>query len=373
MDRRKFVSTLGLGVAGTALAGCAQSDCAGPSADAGSADANKTYHWKMVTTWPKNYPGLGTGPEKFAKMVNTMSAGRITIKVYGAKELVPAMEVFDAVSQGSAELGHGAAYYWKGKHPATPFFTAVPFGFTAQEMNSWLSYGGGQQLWDELYEGFNLKPFACGNTGTQLPGWYNREINSVSDLAGLKIRMPGLAGEVLKRLGATPVQLPGGEVFTALESGAIDAADWVGPYNDLTFGFYKVAKYYYHPGWHEPGPTLELIMNNEVWNALPEDLQAIVRAAAAWANDDMLSEYTARNNAALIDLQEKHGVQLRRLPDDVLKALKKESDIVLDELTRDNPFARRVFDSYQTFRAGVSSYSNVAEAEYLAVRAALAE
>jgi TRAP-type mannitol/chloroaromatic compound transport system substrate-binding protein len=373
MDRRKFVSTLGLGVAGTALAGCAPSDCASSGAEAGAADTNKTYHWKMVTTWPKNYPGLGTSPEKFAKMVNTMSAGRISIKVYGAKELVPAMEVFDAVSQGSAELGHGAAYYWKGKHPATPFFTAVPFGFTAQEMNSWLSYGGGQQLWDELYQGFNLKPFACGNTGTQLPGWYNREINSVSDLAGLKIRMPGLAGEVLKRLGATPVQLPGGEVFTALESGAIDAADWVGPYNDLTFGFHKVAKFYYHPGWHEPGPTLELIMNNDVWSALPEDLQAIVRAAAAWANDDMLSEYTARNNAALIELQEKHGVQLRRLPDDVLKALKKESDIVLDDLTRDNPFARRVYDSYQTFLAGVSSYSNVAEAEYLAVRAAQAE
>ncbi|MDF1780874.1 MAG: TRAP transporter substrate-binding protein [Alcanivoracaceae bacterium] len=369
MDRRKFISALGLGAATTALAACGKQDCATTE----GATTSKTYHWKMVTTWPKNYPGLGTSPEKFAKLVKQMSAGRIEIKVYGANELVPAMEVFDAVSQGSAQMGHGAAYYWKGKHPATPFFTSVPFGFTAQEMNSWLSYGGGQELWDELYSQFNLKPFACGNTGTQLPGWYNREINSVNDLAGLKIRMPGLAGEVLKRLGATPVQLPGGEIFTALESGAIDAADWVGPYNDLTFGFYKIAKYYYHPGWHEPGPTLELVINKAAWAELPDDLQAIVRAAAAWANDDMLSEYTARNNAALQELKEKHGVQLRRLPDEVLVALKRESDNVLTELTADNEFAQRVYDSFRAFESSVRNYSAIAEAEYLAVRGKLAE
>lgn len=369
MDRRKFVSALGLGAATAALAGCGNQDCA----DAGVAASGKTWQWKMVTTWPKNYPGLGTSPEKFAELVNQMSAGRIDIKVYGANQLVPAMEVFDAVSQGSAEMGHGAAYYWKGKHPATPFFTSVPFGLTATEMNSWLSYGGGQELWDELYAGFNLKPFACGNTGTQLPGWYNREINSIADLSGLKIRMPGLAGEVLKRLGATPVQLPGGEIFTALESGAIDAADWVGPYNDLTFGFHKVAKFYYHPGWHEPGPTLEMIINKEAWAQLPPDLQAIVRAAAAWANDDMLSEYTARNNAALQELKDKHNVQLRRLPEDVLKALKRESDVVLKELTADNEFAARVYASYASFNDSVRNYTAIAEAEYLRVRQELSE
>jgi len=367
MDRRKFVSALGLGAAATALTACGQKDCA----ESGASSSGKTWHWKLVTTWPKNYPGLGTSPEKFAALVKQMSGGRIDIKVFGANELVPALEVFDAVSQGSAEMGHGAAYYWKGKHPATPFFTSVPFGLTATEQNAWLSYGGGQALWDELYAGFNLKPFACGNTGTQLPGWYNREINSIKDLAGLKIRMPGLAGEVLKRLGATPVQLPGGEIFTSLESGAIDAADWVGPYNDLTFGFYKVAKFYYHPGWHEPGPTLELIINKSAWDELPDDLQAIVKAAAAWANDDMLSEYTARNNAALQELKDKHGVQLRRLPDDVLAALKKESDVVLNALTADNEFAGRVYASYKTFNEGVSNYSSIAEAEYLQVREAL--
>ena len=367
MDRRKFLSTVGLGAAATALAGCGKTDC-GPE---GAADGRR-YRWKLVTTWPKNYPGLGTSPERFAEMVRLMSNGRMDIRVYGANEIVPAFEVFDAVSRGSAEMGHGAAYYWKGKHPAAPFFTAVPFGFTAQEMNGWLQYGGGQELWDELYAGFNLKPFAAGNTGVQMPGWYNKEINSVADLAGLKIRMPGLGGEVIRRAGAVPVQLPGGELFTALESGVIDAAEWVGPYNDLTFGFHRIARFYYYPGWHEPGPTLELIINKAMWDELPEDLQAIIRAAAAFANQTMLDEYTARNNAALVELQDKHKVQLRRLPDDVLARLKQESDAVLEELVAGNEFAGRVYQSFRTFEKGVRNYASVAELAYMNARAALA-
>jgi len=362
MDRRKFLSTLGLGVAAAGVAGCSQTDC-GPE---GEQSSSKKWRWKLVTTWPKNYPGLGTSPERFANLVRTMSNGRMDIRVFGANELVPPFEVFDAVSRGSAEMGHGAAYYWKGKHVAAPFFTTVPFGFTAQEMNGWLHHGGGQELWDELYAGFNLKPFAAGNTGTQMPGWYNKEINSVRDLAGLKIRMPGLGGEVIKRAGAVPVQLPGGELFTALESGVIDAAEWVGPYNDLTFGFH-----YYYPGWHEPGPTLELIINKTMWDELPEDIQAIIRAAAAWANQDMLDEYTARNNAALIELQERHKTQLRRLPDDVLARLKQESDTVLAELVAGNEFASRVYDSFLAFDKGVRNYTQVAELSYMNARAAL--
>ncbi|PKM21608.1 MAG: ABC transporter substrate-binding protein [Gammaproteobacteria bacterium HGW-Gammaproteobacteria-14] len=367
MDRRKFLSTLGLGVAAAGVAGCSQTDC-GPE---GEQSSSKKWRWKLVTTWPKNYPGLGTSPERFANLVRTMSNGRMDIRVFGANELVPPFEVFDAVSRGSAEMGHGAAYYWKGKHVAAPFFTTVPFGFTAQEMNGWLHHGGGQELWDELYAGFNLKPFAAGNTGTQMPGWYNKEINSVRDLAGLKIRMPGLGGEVIKRAGAVPVQLPGGELFTALESGVIDAAEWVGPYNDLTFGFHRIAKYYYYPGWHEPGPTLELIINKTMWDELPEDIQAIIRAAAAWANQDMLDEYTARNNAALIELQERHKTQLRRLPDDVLARLKQESDTVLAELVAGNEFASRVYDSFLAFDKGVRNYTQVAELSYMNARAAL--
>lgn len=365
MDRRKFISTLGLGAATAALAGCGQQDCDTSAVESGS---QQTWKWKMVTTWPKNYPGLGTSPEKFAQLVNQMSGGRIEIRVYGANELVPPFEVFDAVSSGAADMGHGAAYYWKGKHPAAPFFTAVPFGFTAQEQNGWLSHGGGQELWDELYAGFNLKPFPCGNTGTQMPGWYNREINSVEDLKGLKIRMPGLGGEVIKRLGATPVQLPGGELFTALESGAIDAAEWVGPYNDLTFGFQKIARYYYYPGWHEPGPTLELIINKETWDSLPADMQAVIRAAAAWANQDMLDEYTARNNAALEELINDHGVEVKGLPDDVLAALREASDDVLDELVAGNEFAGKVYESYRSFRDGVQNFTAIAEQAYLNAR-----
>ena len=192
-------------------------------------EAKTEHKWKMVTTWPKNFPGLGTGANKLAELIGEMSGGRITVKVYGAKELVPAFEVFDAVSRGTAEMGHGAAYYWKGKSEAAQFFSTVPFGMTAQEMNGWLYYGGGLELWTELYAGFDLVPAPAGNTGVQMGGWFNKEINSVDDLKGLKMRIPGLGGEVLKRAGGTPVNLPGGELFTSLQSGAIDATEWVGP------------------------------------------------------------------------------------------------------------------------------------------------
>ena len=229
----------------------------------------KTYKWKMVTTWPKNFPGLGTAPERFAKNVALMSQGQLEVKVFGAGELVPALEVFDAVSGGTAEMGHGAGYYWKGKAPEAQFFTTVPFGMTAQEMNGWIHHGGGQALWEEVYAKFGLVPLAAGNTGVQMGGWFNKEINSVADLKGLKMRIPGLGGEVFKRIGGLPVLLPGSELFTALQTGAIDASEWVAPYNDLAFGLHKAAKYYYYPGWHEPGPALELIVRKEAFESLP--------------------------------------------------------------------------------------------------------
>ena len=278
----------------------------------------QTYQWKLVTTWPKNFPGLGLAPENFAKNVERMSNGRLKIKVYGAGQMVPALEVFDAVSQGTAEIGHGAAYYWKGKIPASVFFTSVPFGLNAQEMNAWLHYGGGLELWREVYEPFNLIPFAAGNTGVQMAGWFNREIKSMEDIRGLRMRIPGLGGEVISRAGGLAVNIPGGELYTSMQTGVIDATEWVGPYNDLAFGFHQVAKYYYYPGWHEPGPTLELIINKQAYEGLPEDLQAIVEVAARAANQDMLDEYTARNNSALVELVETHGVQVKKLPDDVI-------------------------------------------------------
>jgi TRAP-type mannitol/chloroaromatic compound transport system substrate-binding protein len=288
--------------------------------------------------------------------------------VHGAGELVPAMGVFDAVRDGSAEMGHSASYYWKGKHPATPFFTAVPFGLTAQELNSWVNFGGGQELWDELYGEFGLKPLPCGNSGTQMAGWFRKEINSLEDIKGLKIRAPGLAGEVMQRIGATPVQMPGGEVFTSMQTGALDAADWVGPYNDLTFGLHKVAKYYYYPGWQEPGAMLEMMINKEKWDALPEDLQAIVKNAAEAENQHIYDEFTARNAEALKQLVNEHGVELRRLPDEVLEALEKTSQEAVEDLVAGNDQARRIYESYRDFRDSVMPYIAVAEQSALNVR-----
>ncbi|MBQ0759048.1 TRAP transporter substrate-binding protein [Zhongshania sp.] len=333
-----------------------------------SASGQQVFHWKLVTTWPKNFPGLGTAPEKFAAMVNKMSQGRLLIKVYGAGELVPAMGVFDAVSTGSAEAGHGAAYYWKGKLSSSIFFTAVPFGMTAQEMNGWLYHGGGLELWREAYAPFNLIPMAGGNTGVQMAGWFNKEINSVADVKGLKMRIPGSGGEVWNRLGGTSVTLPGGELYTSLQTGVIDATEWVAPYNDLAFGFHEVAKYYYYPGWHEPGSTLELIINKSAFEALPEDLKAIVETAARYANADMLDEYTARNNAALRELVDVHHVDLRKLPDDVIRELHKASDDYLKELANSDPFTNKVYTSWKNFMDGAKEYHHISEQSYINAR-----
>ena len=326
------------------------------------------YDWKMVTTWPRNFPGLGTTPQRFAEWVALMSAGRITIQVYGAGEVVPAMEVFDAVSRGTAEMGHGAAYYWGGKLPVAPFFTTVPFGLTAQEMNGWLHHGGGLELWRKAYAPFNLVPLAAGNTGVQMAGWFNREIHSLADLKGLKMRIPGLAGKVFERAGGSAVTLAGGEIYTSLQTGVIDATEWVGPYNDRASGLHEVGKYYYYPGWHEPGPTLELIVNKQAWDSLPRDLQQIVTIAARAANQDMLDEYTALNNQALQDLIENHGVQLRKLPDTVLAQLKRISGEVLAEMAAEDPQVAEVYQSLQTFQQNVKQYHRISEKAYLEAR-----
>jgi len=358
MKRREFVKSLGAGslAVGAAVAG------------APVVHAQQQIKWKMVTTWPKNFPGLGTGANNLARLVNEMSGGRIEVKVYGAKELVGALEIFDAVSRGTAEMGHGASYYWKGKSEAAQFFAAVPYGLTAQEMNGWLYNGGGMELWQEVYAPFGLIPTAAGNTGVQMGGWFNKEINSVGDLKGLKMRIPGLGGEVLKRAGGTPVLLPGGEIFPSLQSGAIDATEWVGPYNDMAFGLYKAAKYYYYPGWHEPGTTLECFINKEAFEALPKDLQSIVLNAAKVANLEMLSEYTARNNAALQTLVTEHKVNLRQFPDEVLIKLKGLSDEVVAETAEKDPMSKKVYESFLKFRAQAVAWHRVSEQAYLNAR-----
>lgn len=374
MKRRAIVKVLGLGAAAVGLAACTEqkapvADCK-PVAQSAAPVAAKpeTIEWKMVTTWPKNFPGLGTGANNLADLIGAMSGGRIKVKVYGAKELVGALEIFDAVSRGTAEMGHGAAYYWKGKTRAAQFFAAVPFGLTAQEMNSWLYHGGGMELWEEVYAEFGLIPGAAGNTGVQMGGWFNREINSVGDLKGLKMRIPGLGGEVLKRAGGIPVLLPGGEIFPSLQSGAIDATEWVGPYNDLAFGLHKAAKYYYYPGWHEPGTTLESFINKEAFEKLPEDLQVIVRSAIRVANQDMLADFTAKNNRALEQLVNEHGVVLRQFPDEVLKEIKTLSDAVVSEEAAKDPMSQKVFESFVKFRDQATKWHAVSEQAYLNAR-----
>ena len=357
MKRREFIGGLG---GGAALAACTpQTQQEGVSTSA------ERFSWKLVTTWLPNFPGLGTGVNTLARYIQEMSAGRIEITIYAAGELVPAFEVFDAVSQGSAEMGHGAAYYWRGKSEAAQFFATVPFGLNAHEQNAWLYYGGGLDLWREVYEPFNLMPFPAGNTGVQMGGWFNRPIDSMADLNGLKMRIPGIGGEVLRRAGGTPVNLPLSEIFTALQTGSIDATEWVSPYNDVAIGLHQAARYYCYPGWQEPGPTLECIINRDAWNSLPEDLQAIVRVACQATTLDMISEFMARNATSLAQLQSNEDVELRKFPDDVLSGLKELSRAVIEELAVDDPVFARVWDSCREFMAISQPWQAISEQAYL--------
>ena len=333
-----------------------------------STDIEETFNWRLVTSWPKNYPGLGMAPERIAELVEEMSDGQMKITVYGAEEQVPAFGVFDAVSSGSHQMGHSGGYFWKGKVPAAQFFTSVPFGLTADEINAWVNRGGGLELWREIYAPFNIYPIPAGNTGTQMFGWFNKEINSLEDIKGLKMRIPGIGGEVLKEAGGIPVTLPGGELFTALQTGVIDATEWVGPYNDLTFGFHQAAKYYYYPGWHEPGPMLELLINKDAWNSLPKHLQVIIETASKAVNQDMLDEYLAKNNQALTELVEVHGVELRRLPDDVIEEFREISNSFLDDLAKEDETISKVYRSYLDFKNNVSAYHKISEDAFVESR-----
>ena len=350
MKRRELVQLAGLSAAGL-LVGCnSQNETADKSALQEQVGVDEPVKWAMVTTWPKDFPGLGTGANYLAEVIGKLSGGRIEVTVYGAGEKVAALDVFDAVSSGKAELGHGVSLYWRDRIPAAQFFAAVPFGMTAQEMNSWLYHGGGLELWHEVYAPYNLIPGAAGNTGVQMGGWFNKEIESLNDLVGLKMRMPGLGGEVLKRAGGIPVLIPGGEIYGALLSGEIDATDWVGPHNDMASGLYKAARYYYYPGWHEPGTTQECFINKDAYEALPEDLREIVSYAIRIANQDMLADFTARNNEALEELVTQHNVELRRFPDTVLRELKQLSEQVVAELAGKDPVTKKIYREFDRFR-----------------------
>jgi TRAP-type mannitol/chloroaromatic compound transport system substrate-binding protein len=343
MKRREFVGGLAA-AAGVAACSNEQIDC---DSDAGA--ATETFEWSATTSWPPKLPGMGIAVDNLAERIERASNGRLKIKVYAGGELVPAFEAFDAVSRGTVEMGHDASYYHKGKVAAAQFFTAIPFGMTYMEMNAWLYYGGGLELWRDLYEPFNLVPFPCGNTGVQMGGWFNREINSIEDLKGLKMRIPGLGGEVIRRAGATPVTMPGSEIFTSLQTGAIDATEWVGPYNDLAFGLHKVARYYYYPGWQEPAPALECFINKAAWDSLPDDLQAIVEITCQAITTDMMAEYTHGNAVALQQIIDDPNVELRQFPDDVLQYLRNIAEEIVAEMVENDPAVAKIHESWSAF------------------------
>ena len=335
----------------------------GAASDSGHLLPDKKFSWKLVTTWPKNFPALGTQPVHLAALIKDMTQGQLDITVYAASELVPAKGVFDAVANGSAQMGHGAAYYWQGKMPASVFFTSIPFGMNAQEMNSWLHHGDGIKLWRELYAPFGVIPFPCGNTGVQMAGWFNREINQLSDLKGLKMRIPGIGAEILNNVGVVTTNHPGGEVFIALDTGVIDAAEWVGPYNDLALGIHRAAKYYYYPGWQEPGPTLELIINKSAWDTLPAHIKTIVEVAIRAVNQDMLDEFTIKNSEALMALKT-HGVEPQAIPSNVLEELRKHAHAIFEKRAEQDPMTKKVWNSYKSFQEKVSNYHDISEKAY---------
>ena len=378
MDRRTFLSgAAGIG-ASVALAACGENDNQNQQQTLGTGTpehpgqapgvSRGLREWNLVTTWPKNFPGLGTGAQRLTDQITAASEGRLAVKLYAAGEFVPAFESFDAVREGKAQMFHAAPSYWTNKHPSIPFFGAVPGGLVPQEHNAWVYHGGGQELWDELYGEFGLKAFMAGNTGTQMGGWFQKEINALSDFQGLKMRIPGLGAEVINRLGATAVNMPGGEIMPALQSGVIDATEWVGPWNDLAFGFYKITKNYYGPGFHEPSAAIELTVNKEAWDGLEADLRTIVENAAAATNVRMLAEFTAANVESQRVLVEQHGVQIRSFPAEVFTEMMRHSDDVVRATAEEDDLARRIFESWERFRNEARARNPYAEQGYLQLR-----
>jgi TRAP-type mannitol/chloroaromatic compound transport system substrate-binding protein len=354
MKRRDFLKKTGAGAAAAAAV---------TAVNAPAVIAQKKYRWKMVTTWPPKLPVLQTGAERFAERVKEATDGQIEIKVFAGGELVPPFGTFDAVSSGTVEVGSGASYYWS-KVPAAQWFSAVPFGLNAQGMNAWFYGGDGLKLWEEVYAPFNLVARPQGNTGVQMGGWFNKKIESIEDFKGLKMRIPGLGGKVVAKAGAAVQNVPGGEIFTNLERGVIDATEWVGPLHDLRMGFYQAAKYYYYPGWHEPGTTLEVMFNKKLYDSLPKNLQTILDAVAMETNLWSLSQFEARNGAALLELINQHHVDLVRFPESVLNSLRKLSQEVLEEEAAKDAESKKVNEAFKKFQKQVGTWGTVSEKAY---------
>jgi TRAP-type mannitol/chloroaromatic compound transport system substrate-binding protein len=319
----------------------------------------QTRRWRMVTSWPKRLPGPGMSAERVAERIAALSGGRLHVTVHAAGEVVPAFEVLDAVGGGVAEMGHTAAFYWQGKQAATNFFTTVPFGLTPNEHVAWIDVGGGQALWDELYAPFGAKPFMGGNTGVCMGGWFRREINSADDVRGLKIRSLGLGGEIYRRLGATPQTTSPGEMLTSLQSGLIDAVEFVGPGSDIALGLYRVANFYYAPGFNKPNGTGECIVSLKAWEGLDSETKAIIQHACANEAAFALAEMERLNAEALAALTGQYAVKLRLFPQSLIVAARRQATDVLGELAAKSAAARKVHDSYLAFRERTSQWSRV--------------
>ncbi|MCY4284972.1 MAG: TRAP transporter substrate-binding protein [Thiotrichales bacterium] len=357
MKRRGFLKKAAVGTAGVAAA-----TVAAPAISQGRQEI------VMVSTWPRDFPGLGTGAQRFAQMLTDMTDGRLNVQYFAGGERVKPFDSFDEVASGNAHIYHGAEYYWKGKHPGFSYFASVPFGMTALESSSWIRWMGGQELWDELGAEFGVKCFAAGNTGVQMGGWFRKEINSADDLKGLKFRMPGLGGDVLAKLGASPVSLPGSQIYENLVSGAIDGTEWVGPWNDSFLKFYEAAKYYYYPGMHESGTITGLGINKAWWDGLSKGDQLLIDAAATYVHESMYSEYNAKNGEFLAKLINEQGVELRKFSEDVADAFGEASEEVFEETRQHSDLAKRIDDSYQKSLRTVAAWMNIADGEYATQR-----
>ncbi len=357
MKRREFVSKIGVVAGATAVSGSSVASA-----------SEKKFRWKMATTWPPRTAILQEAADRFVKMVKEASGGRLSIKVFAGGELIPALGVFDAVSQGNIEMGIGSPYYWAGKSQAAQFFGSMPFGMNAQQFNAWMVAGGGQQLWEEVYAPFGLVPFQFGNTGCQCGGWFKKEIKSAESLKGLKFRAPGLGGKVMAKAGANVVLMPGSEVYTALERGTVDGAEWISPYHDEKLGLHRAAKFYYYPGWQEPSSNLELTVSKKAWDTLPKDLQAIVRHATMDCMIWTLCRSEAENGAALERLKSKYKVKVQPFPEDVLNTLRKHRDEVIQELVSKDPISAKVEESYRKFSEEIQTWSKISELAYASAR-----
>ena len=377
MDRRTFITAAAATTSAILLEGCNDNNRVAidyskhPKRDSGSvvgANVNrgKKTVLKIATSWPAHFPIMGTGVDRFAQRVNQISGGLLEIKLFPKNTLVPALAVFDAASSGEIDGFHSGPYYWKGKNSAFALFSGYPFGMTAEEINGWLMYGGGLELWRELYARYNLYPFAGGNTNVQMGGWFRKPIASLEDMKGLKMRIPGLGGEVMSKLGVNPVLLPAGEIYTSLERGVIDATEWVGPYLDVKMGFYKVAPYYYS-GWHEPGSVLEMTFNKHSWQKLADEHKAIIECACGELNSSMTYEFQARNAAAMPELAS-YGVHLMQYPDEVTNAAKKALLEVVGEMSVQNADFKRVYDNAAAYLVNSKAYSDVSLRYFLNVR-----